>query len=530
MQRGATMTPWVFFIGFLFHNALFNAVSVHGLEDSPSSVPAIPIPALPLPSDFLSPVGAPLTTTNEPTTNAPTTLKPMTLAPVTFKPTLEPTNTPTTLEPTPKPTVSPTPVPTVSPTPKPTVPPTISPTESPSVSQLPTVIPSLRPSISKSPSIQPTVRPSTTQFPTITPSDSSAPTSSVQYSRLKMTLVGIRSVEDLSDWESTTASFYENVYNDYNNDESLDGNDRVDNAVVRIRLTSQNTKGSRRTQQQRQQQRMPQQAPSDTSSSVVVTYSQITTYRSRDPNLGTNEILQMPLSTEDYREAYVGELKRSLEGYKDLISVSSISTPFDDNGGGNKAMDGTNDAGGLSMGNTIGIVCGIAAFVLLVGGFVYYRRMDKDGNSAKDENDGSAAAAHNARGIVSVGSSNISTKNTSSKPTDLGDMSVASGDYYPSSGSTPYGNDLDAAEELLTIYAPAGKLGVVIDSPDNGAPMIHDVKDTSPIADKVQVGDRLVAVDDEDARTMTAIKVSKLISRKSSNSRKLTIIRCVVSN
>jgi hypothetical protein len=40
------------------------------------------------------------------------------------------------------------------------------------------------------------------------------------------------------------------------------------------------------------------------------------------------------------------------------------------------------------------------------------------------------------------------------------------------------------------------------------------------------VGDKLVAVDDEDVRTMTAVKVSKLISRKSANpSRKLTIVR-----
>jgi C-terminal processing protease CtpA/Prc len=47
----------------------------------------------------------------------------------------------------------------------------------------------------------------------------------------------------------------------------------------------------------------------------------------------------------------------------------------------------------------------------------------------------------------------------------------------------------------------------------------------------VRVGDKLVAVDDEDVRTMTAIKVSKLISKKSSNeTRKLTIIRHVADN
>ena len=90
--------------------------------------------------------------------------------------------------------------------------------------------------------------------------------------------------------------------------------------------------------------------------------------------------------------------------------------------------------------------------------------------------------------------------------------------------------DSNAREEVIDIYAPPGKLGVVIDTPDDGAPVVHAIKDSSVIADKLQVGDKLVAVDDEDVRTMTAIKVSKLISRKSANAtRKLTIIRMVVA-
>jgi C-terminal processing protease CtpA/Prc len=76
------------------------------------------------------------------------------------------------------------------------------------------------------------------------------------------------------------------------------------------------------------------------------------------------------------------------------------------------------------------------------------------------------------------------------------------------------------------INAPPGKLGVVIDTPDDGAPVVHAVKDSSVIADQIRVGDKLVAVDNEDVRSMTAIKVSKLISRKGANSmRKLTVVR-----
>jgi len=83
-------------------------------------------------------------------------------------------------------------------------------------------------------------------------------------------------------------------------------------------------------------------------------------------------------------------------------------------------------------------------------------------------------------------------------------------------------------EEVIDVFAPPGKLGVVIDTPDDNAPVVHAVKDASPIADQVRVGDKLVAVDDEDVRAMTAIKVSKLISKKSTQeTRKLTIIRHV---
>lgn len=100
---------------------------------------------------------------------------------------------------------------------------------------------------------------------------------------------------------------------------------------------------------------------------------------------------------------------------------------------------------------------------------------------------------------------------------------------FPEAGSQFRGQNANVREELIDIYAPPGKLGVVIDTPDDGAPVVHAVKDSSVIADKLQVGDKLVAVDDEDVRSMTAIKVSKLISRKSANaSRKLSIIRTVV--
>ena len=66
---------------------------------------------------------------------------------------------------------------------------------------------------------------------------------------------------------------------------------------------------------------------------------------------------------------------------------------------------------------------------------------------------------------------------------------------------------------------------MVIDTPDDGAPVVHAVKDSSVVADQANVGDKVVVVEDEDIRVFTAIKVSEMISRKNvTPTRKLTLV------
>lgn len=80
--------------------------------------------------------------------------------------------------------------------------------------------------------------------------------------------------------------------------------------------------------------------------------------------------------------------------------------------------------------------------------------------------------------------------------------------------------------ELMDVFVPPGKLGIIINTPDEGPPVIHIVKETSAVLDQIRVGDKLIAIDDEDVENMTAVQVSKLISFKSSNpQRKFTIVR-----
>ena len=73
----------------------------------------------------------------------------------------------------------------------------------------------------------------------------------------------------------------------------------------------------------------------------------------------------------------------------------------------------------------------------------------------------------------------------------------------------------DEPEHHFDVVAPAGKLEMVIDTLNGGIPGVHTIKDTSVLADRVRVGDRLLSVDGEDCTALTAMQVSKLISLKS---------------
>lgn len=72
-------------------------------------------------------------------------------------------------------------------------------------------------------------------------------------------------------------------------------------------------------------------------------------------------------------------------------------------------------------------------------------------------------------------------------------------------------------EEQIDVIAPPGKLGVVIDTPMDGVPMVHAIKDSSVLVDRIRIGDKLVEVDGEDTTEMSAIRVSKLIASKALN-------------
>lgn len=96
---------------------------------------------------------------------------------------------------------------------------------------------------------------------------------------------------------------------------------------------------------------------------------------------------------------------------------------------------------------------------------------------------------------------------------DLGPI----GDPFFSDDSSFEEQYQEDGEVLINVTAPAGKLGMVIDTPSSGVPVVHAIKETSVLASQVKVGDRLISVDGEDCTMMSAMQVSKLISERANN-------------
>jgi hypothetical protein len=76
------------------------------------------------------------------------------------------------------------------------------------------------------------------------------------------------------------------------------------------------------------------------------------------------------------------------------------------------------------------------------------------------------------------------------------------------------------------VEAPAGKLGLVLDTGEDGIPVVEEIKSSSPLAGQVRRGDRLLSLDGQDVSTMIAPTVARLLaSKKDSEVRRFIFCR-----
>jgi len=339
-----------------------------------------------------------------------------------------------------------------------------------------------------------------------------------------MTLSGISKIEDTASWAKSTTEFFTEQY---------EKSGQMTGTKVEVILTSQKSSSGRRNMRGLQ------------TDSVEVTYEQALAYSTSDSSLTLDKALKYPLSTTKQQDEYTATLKQ-LDGYSGLTSVSTISVPSNIDPNPNPSPD--TGGGGIQQWAIIVIV--IVSVLALVALFLIVIRKRRDNRNAESYVQDEPTYEQSGLGSSSgpgLGDETVETMDydyakaygglsgdasLSEAGGTMGSRAAHQAENTIFSDDPTFNEAYDGGrEEVIDVYAPSGKLGVVIDTPNDDAPVVHAVKDSSPIADQVRVGDKLVAVDDEDVRAMTAIKVSKLISKKSSQqTRKLTIIRHVADN
>jgi hypothetical protein len=73
--------------------------------------------------------------------------------------------------------------------------------------------------------------------------------------------------------------------------------------------------------------------------------------------------------------------------------------------------------------------------------------------------------------------------------------------------------------DLITVVAPKGKLGIMLDNPNpnGGLPVVYAVSESSVLRDKVCIGDLLLAVDEVDCEGLSAHDVASILSSRRHN-------------
>jgi len=103
--------------------------------------------------------------------------------------------------------------------------------------------------------------------------------------------------------------------------------------------------------------------------------------------------------------------------------------------------------------------------------------------------------------------------------------SVVSGTLGSASNTASLEDPPTECEEY-TVDAPRGKLGLILETSDQGCPIVQEIKLTSPLNGKVQVGDRLHSVDGRDVTMVMSETVSRVIaSKQNHNVRKFVFAR-----
>ncbi|GMI25117.1 hypothetical protein TeGR_g14494 [Tetraparma gracilis] len=127
--------------------------------------------------------------------------------------------------------------------------------------------------------------------------------------------------------------------------------------------------------------------------------------------------------------------------------------------------------------------------------------------------------------IGGAGKSRQSSMNIADDLKNLED-NLTLGPLGAAAGAATAGAAAATGAKTETVFAPPGKLGVVVDSANDG-PTVHSIRDSSPLLGIVSVGDKILSIDEIDCRAMSAGAVTKLMARKASQQERKIIFEKV---
>ena len=402
-----------------------------------------------------------------------------------------------------------------------------------------------------SPTIAPTVKPTITSAPTISPAPSVAPTLSFEYDKTTLNEQGVRMILSMSsrflqadDTESNCTEVWRQDVQDRIEDEVGSVVPQVE--TLEVEVSNANTEIDEEE--------------------VALVFDVLIEIRSPVQDHDVYRYIEGPFDTQAEKESFAEFLRST--GCPEFASVGAVDVIIPK---ADKEVQVGNDNSSSNAGLIAGLVLATVAILLLAATFVYVRlrnRRKQDaehqemplftGRSSNDYSYGYASeigmesnyevstlgdpipygVPRNPADSSTLGSQSLdydyqkayadAQSTTNSQVTGgTGSLPDPTDPSLPSVLLNPDDDTFNTREDQFEVVAPAGLLGLILESNlEDGRPTVHDIKPNSVLSYVVKVGDRLLAVDNEDVSTFRASDVSRLIaSKKDQKSRVLCFSR-----
>jgi len=359
---------------------------------------------------------------------------------------------------------------------------------------------------------------------------------------IDMTLIGIDETERYKEWQTTTANFIMDYFKD--SEDVFEVNVEVAmlyETVTEIPIgTYTGNAGVPGSEWKLTGERNRRQL----ADSVRVTYNQVTSYKSEDPTVYDEAyIVEEPFRGDP--EGYIARLKSSSrKGAYDAVVEVGVGIPpptppptlkpkFTFSPSPKKKKSSSGDS---TLYIIIGAACGGVLILVIIIILVIRRRRKGRGLGGAPQNIlvGSGAPQNPPHSIFTG-----STPQTISTGVESGNSWGTNNNIHTgreavtaiaATTQTMHGDReevLPSGEVRIHILAPKGKLGLTVENlPWGGPSYVAKVSGKSPLFGRVQIGDKVMAIDGNDVQQVSAKDISKLLARKKKNpQRQLTIMR-----